>query len=109
MDTFIKDTLKKQMQILSERSVRENGEYLAPITEQMIKLAIILEPEIQSELFPVVPLPLSERLTIADMEALVIGKRERERQRVAEAQQSWNNLREQLIQQQEENLQNQPK
>ena len=30
MENFIKDTLKKQMQILSERSVRENGEYLAP-------------------------------------------------------------------------------
>lgn len=67
MGNFIRDTFKKQMQILAERSIRENGEYLASITEQMIKLAIILEPEIQSELFPVVPLPLSERLTIADI------------------------------------------
>lgn len=46
MENFIKDTLKKQMQILSERSVRENGEYLAPITEQMIELAKLLDPEV---------------------------------------------------------------
>lgn len=46
METFIKDTLKKQMQILSERSVRENGEYLAPITAQMIGLAKLLAPEL---------------------------------------------------------------
>ena len=46
MDNFIRDTLKKQMQILSERSVRENGEYLAPITAQMIELAKILDPEL---------------------------------------------------------------
>ena len=46
MENFIKDTLKKQMQILSERSVRENGEYLAPITAQMIELAKLLDPEL---------------------------------------------------------------
>ena len=46
MDNFIRDTLKKQMQILSERSVRENGEYLAPITAQMIELAKMLDPEL---------------------------------------------------------------
>lgn len=45
MENFIKDTLKKQMQILSERSIRENGEYLAPITAQMIELAKLLAPE----------------------------------------------------------------
>ena len=46
MDNFIRDTLKKQMQILSERSGRENGEYLAPITAQMIELAKLLDPEL---------------------------------------------------------------
>lgn len=46
MENFVKDTLKKQMQILSERSIRENGEYLAPITAQMIELAKLLDPEL---------------------------------------------------------------
>lgn len=46
MENFIRDTLEKQMQILSERSIRENGEYLAPITAQMIELAKLLDPEL---------------------------------------------------------------
>lgn len=99
-----KEILEKQLQLLSERSITARVSDLVPLTEQMIKLAVILEPEIQSGLFPLSPLPLSERLTVADMEALVIGRRERERQQVEEAQRSWNDLREQLIQQQEENL-----
>lgn len=45
MENFIRDALEKQMQILSERSIRENGEYLAPITAQMIELAKLLAPE----------------------------------------------------------------
>lgn len=106
-----KETLEKQLQLLSEWSQRvvhdtENGSELPALTEQMIKLAAILEPEIQSELVPFAPLPLSERLTIADMEALAIGRRERERRKTEEARQEWNALREQLIRQQEENLRN---
>ena len=108
----VKEILEKQLQLLSERSkeiVRSdyNGDELPLLTDTMIKLAVILEPEIQSEFFPVAPLPLSERLTVADTEALAIGRRERKRRATEEAQQSWNTLREQLIQQQEENLRNQ--
>ena len=101
----VKEILGKQLQLLSERSVKESdAEDLSTLTDTMIKLAVILEPEIQSELFPVVPLPISERLTIADMDALAIGRRERERRKTEETQRSWNDLREQLIRQQEENL-----
>ena len=104
-----KEILEKQLQLLSERSHQianntERGKELPLLTDVMIKLAVILEPEIQSELFPVAPLPLSERLTIADTEALAIGRRELTRRATVEAQQSWNALRGQLIQQQEENL-----
>ena len=100
-----KEILGKQLQLLAEESQSiQSSSDLVSLTDTMIKLAVILEPEIQSELYPVVPLPLSERLTIADMEALAIGRRERERRETVEAQQSWNALREQLIQQQEENL-----
>ena len=59
MDNFIRDTLKKQMQILSERSGRENGEYLAPITAQMIELAKLLDPELRSQSSGERPLPLT--------------------------------------------------
>ena len=104
-----KEILERQLQLLADRSVSANDSDLVSITEQMIKLAVILEPEIQSELFPVVPLPLSERLTVADTEALAIGRRERERRQIAEAQQSWNDLAVKLNQQQEESLRNRPK
>jgi len=106
-----KEILEKQLQLLSERSSRivndvEGGKELPLLTDTMVMLAVILEPEIQSEFFPVAPLPLSERLTIADMEALATGRRERERRKTEEARQEWNALREQLIRQQEENLRN---
>lgn len=109
-----KEILEKQLQLLSERSHQianntERGKELPLLTDVMIKLAVILEPEIQSELFPVAPLPLSERLTIADTEALAIGRRELTRRATEEAQRSWNDLREQLNQQQEENLRNRQK
>lgn len=104
-----KGILKRQLQLLADRSVHANDSDLVAVTEQMIKLAVILEPEIQSELYPVAPLPLSERLTAADTEALAIGRRELARRQIAEAQQSWNDLAVKLNQQQEENLQSQPK
>lgn len=104
-----KKILGEQLKLIARRSVSANDSDLVSLTEQMIKLAVILEPEIQSELFPVVPLPLSERLTVADTEALAIGRRERERRQIEAAKKSWNNLRERLIQQQEESPQNQPR
>lgn len=64
MENFIKDTLKKQMQILSERSVRENGEYLAPITAQIIELAKLLDPEVslsESELRKIINEEIDKR------------------------------------------------
>lgn len=43
MNQLIKETLEKQMQILSERSQRERGEVLPDLTSQMIELAKFLD------------------------------------------------------------------
>ena len=48
MKTSVRKILEKQMQLLSERSIRENGEYLVPITAQMIELAKLLAPELMT-------------------------------------------------------------
>lgn len=50
----VREILEKQLQLLSERSHQianntERGKELPLLTEAMIKLAVILEPEIQSE------------------------------------------------------------
>lgn len=50
----VREILEKQLQLLSERSHQianntERGKELPLLTDAMIKLAVILEPEIQSE------------------------------------------------------------
>ena len=47
----IKETLEKQLELLSERSVKTSGKELADLTNEMIKLAAILSPEVQSQSF----------------------------------------------------------
>lgn len=43
MTALIKETLEKQLQILSERSIRERGEILPDITRAMINVACYLD------------------------------------------------------------------
>ena len=92
MDTFIKDTLKKQMQILSERSVRENGEYLAPITAQMIELAKLLDPELRNQSLNEKPLPFVGHLSMSDLEELARARRELVRRSIEETRQFYKDL-----------------
>ena len=93
MDNFIRDTLKKQMQILSERSVRENGEYLAPITEQMIALAKCLEPELRSQSYVEMLSRLpSATLTMSDLEEITSARKEKLRKADDSFRQFWNEL-----------------
>ena len=48
MNNTVKKTLEKQLRILSERSKDASGTYLTEYTVQMINLAKILAPEIES-------------------------------------------------------------
>ena len=45
MNLTIKETLEKQLQILSERSIRERGEILPDLTRVMIEIAKYLDSE----------------------------------------------------------------
>lgn len=45
MQDLIKETLEKQLQILSERSIRERGEILPDLTRVMIEIAKYLDSE----------------------------------------------------------------
>ena len=51
MDASVKETLEKQLQMLSERSSTADIKYLPALTGQMINLARILEPELQNQSF----------------------------------------------------------
>lgn len=78
MENFIRDTLEKQMQILSERSIRENGEYLAPITAQMIELAKLLDPELRSQSYVEMLSRLpAATLTMSDLEEITSARKEK--------------------------------
>ena len=92
MDNFIRDTLKEQMQILSERSARENGEYLAPITAQMIELAKLLDPELRSQSSGERPLPFVGHLSMSDLEELARARRELVRRSIEETRQFYKDL-----------------
>ena len=49
MDTLVKETLEKQLKLLSERSEKAVGNELAIYTEQIVKLANLLDPELRSQ------------------------------------------------------------
>ena len=48
MDTLVKETLEKQLKLLSERSEKAVGNELTIYTEQIVKLANLLDPELRS-------------------------------------------------------------
>lgn len=63
MSTLIKETLEKQLQILSERSIRERGEILPDLTRAMINVAYYLEDKANES-----------KETIGDLIALEVNK-----------------------------------
>lgn len=62
MTPLIKETLEKQLQILSERSTRERGEILPDLTQAMLSVANYLEKEPSKELKNVIADEVEEQM-----------------------------------------------
>ena len=62
MTPLIKETLEKQLQILSERSTRERGEILPDLTQAMLSVANYLEKEPSKELKDVIADEVAEQM-----------------------------------------------
>ena len=91
MNDFVKETLEKQMKLLSERS-HESTAGVIGYTEQIINLAKILDPELRSQSYAEAPLPFVGHLTMSDLEALAKARHELLRQSVKETQQFYKKL-----------------
>lgn len=94
----VKETLEKQLQLLSERSkqIIEQGNAadneLKTLTNQMIQLALILDPVLQSQSASAAYFPFVGHLSMSDLEELAQARRERARRELAEAKQFYKNL-----------------
>ena len=80
-ESAVKKVLEKQLEILSERSKCEEVAYLAPITEQMIRLAKALDPALRIQSFAedLNCLPAAT-LSMSDLEEITAARKERLRQ-----------------------------
>lgn len=78
MNPFVKETLEKQLRILSDRSVTAQDAYVAPITAQMIRLVQMIDPELRSQSFAeaLSPLPAAT-LSMTDLEEITAVRKER--------------------------------
>lgn len=92
MNEFVKETLEKQMKLLSERSGKAVGGELNSYTEQIINLAKILDPELRSQSCAEAPLPFVGHLSMSDLEALAKARHEWLRQSIEETQQFYKKL-----------------
>lgn len=63
MNQYIKETLEKQLQILSERSIRERGEILPELTRVMISVAQYLDGESHETMSDLVAIEVNKQLT----------------------------------------------
>lgn len=68
MNQYIKETLEKQLQILSERSIRERGEILPELTRVMLNLAQYLEGAGYDTLSDLVAIEVNKQLDEHDTE-----------------------------------------
>ena len=97
MNDFVKETLEKQMKLLSERS-HESTAGVIGYTEQIISLAKILDPELRSQSCAAAPLPFVGHLSMSDLEALAKARHEWLRQSIEETQQFYKDLQSQSSQ-----------
>lgn len=76
MNEFVKETLEKQMKLLSERSGKAVGGELNSYTEQIINLAKILDPELRSQSCAEVLSRLpAATLTMSDLEEIAAARK----------------------------------
>lgn len=78
MDTLVKETLEKQLKLLSERSEKAVGNEVAIYTEQIVKLANLLDPELRNRPYveALSRLPLAT-LTMSDLEEIAVARKEK--------------------------------
>lgn len=94
MESLVKETLEKQMRILSGLSEKAVGNELAFYTEQIINLAKLLDPELRNQSLDEAPLPFLGHLSMSDLEELAQARRELLRRSATETQQFYKNLAE---------------
>ena len=72
----IKKTLEKQLQLLSERSMKcDNNHEIVELTTQMTELAILLDSELRNQFFDAAPSRLpSAALTVKDLADMIAGR-----------------------------------
>ena len=81
MEPLVKGILEKQVQILSALSEHAVGNELAIYTEQIVKLANLLDPELRSRPYVEALLRLpSATLTMSDLEEIAAVRKEKLRQ-----------------------------
>ena len=75
----IKNTLEKQLALLSERSMKsESVEEIVSLTEQMTGLAILIDSELRNQFFDAAPSRLpSAALTVKDLADMLVGRSKR--------------------------------
>ena len=79
MQEEIKKILEQQLQLLSERSKSANNEDLCKLIDKMINLVQILDPELKSRSFAEPLNPYIGHLSMSDLEALALARREQAR------------------------------
>ena len=76
MNDFVKETLEKQMKLLSKRSEKAVGGELNSYTEQIINLAKILDPELRNQSCAEVLSRLpAATLTMSDLEEIAAARK----------------------------------
>ena len=89
MSDKIKETLEKQLDLLSERSSKSNSvNEIVSLTEQMISLAKIIEPELQCQSVYAATYPYVGHLSMSDLESLALARQLRETKQL-EAERQW--------------------
>lgn len=78
MNNLVKETLEKQLRILSERSTIADDDCLGELTTQIIDLANLLDPELRSQSYAeaLSRLPAAT-LTMSDLDEVAAVRKER--------------------------------
>lgn len=78
LNRLVKDTLEKQLAILSKRSEEANGSFLDQYTLRIMDLAILLDPELRTQSYADALCNLPDgQLTMQDLEEIAAARKER--------------------------------